>query len=52
MIPPASFKPGERTVFHNHRSPVTVVCLEGDFTLELEGRAPETITAGQSHVVH
>ena len=46
----ASFKPGERTVFHSHRSPVTVVILEGAFTLELEGRAPVTIAAGQACV--
>ena len=36
----ASFTPGERVVFHSHRSPVTVVIFEGAFTLELEGRAP------------
>ena len=34
----ASFKPGARTVFRSHRSLVTVVILEGAFTLELEGR--------------
>jgi quercetin dioxygenase-like cupin family protein len=39
----ASFKPGDRTVFHTHRSPVTVYILEGAFTLELEGREPVTI---------
>ena len=52
MIPPASFKPGERTVFYSHRSPITVVILEGAFTLELEGRAPVTLTAGRTYVVH
>lgn len=46
----ASFKPGDRTVFHTHRFPVTVYVLEGTFTLELEGRAPISITAGQSMV--
>ena len=36
----ASFRPGDRTVFHTHRHPVTVYVLEGAFTLEMEGRAP------------
>lgn len=46
----AAFKPGDKTVFHTHRSPVTVYILEGAFTLELEGRVPVTITAGQAFV--
>lgn len=46
----ASFKPGDKTVFHTHRFPVTVYVLEGAFTLELEGRAPLTVTAGQAMV--
>ena len=46
----ASFKPGDRTVFHTHRSPVTVYILEGAFTLELEGRAPVVVKAGQAFV--
>jgi quercetin dioxygenase-like cupin family protein len=46
----ASFNPGERTVFHTHRSPVTVYVLEGAFTLELEGREPITVKAGQAMV--
>lgn len=46
----ASFKPGDQTVFHTHRSPVTVYILEGAFTLELEGRAPVVVTAGQAFV--
>jgi hypothetical protein len=36
----ASFKPGDKTVFHTHRFPVTVYILEGAFTLEMEGREP------------
>ena len=32
-----SFKPGERMVFHRHRSPVTVVILEGAVTLDSGG---------------
>jgi quercetin dioxygenase-like cupin family protein len=46
----ATFKPGDRTVFHTHRSPVTVYVLEGQFTLELEGRAPLVVSAGQAYV--
>lgn len=46
----ASFKPGDRTVFHTHRSPVTVYIVEGAFTLELEGRAPVTIKAGEAYI--
>jgi quercetin dioxygenase-like cupin family protein len=46
----ASFNPGDRTPFHTHRFPVTVYVLEGAFTLELEGRPPMTVTAGQAMV--
>ena len=46
----ASFKPGDKTVFHTHRFPVTVFILEGAFTLELEGRAPAVVKAGQAFV--
>lgn len=46
----ASFKPGDKTVFHTHRSPVTVYVLEGQFTLDLEGRAPVVVKAGQAFV--
>jgi quercetin dioxygenase-like cupin family protein len=46
----ASFKPGDKTVTHTHRSPVTVYILEGAFTLELEGRAPVVVKAGQAFV--
>jgi quercetin dioxygenase-like cupin family protein len=46
----ATFKPGDRTVFHTHRSPVTVYVMEGAFTLELEGREPITVKAGQAMV--
>ena len=42
----ASFKPGDRTVFHTHRFPVAVYILEGTFMLELEGRSPTTVNAG------
>jgi quercetin dioxygenase-like cupin family protein len=46
----ATFQPGDKTVFHTHRWPVTVYVLEGMFTLELEGRAPVTVGAGQAYV--
>lgn len=46
----ASFKPGDKTVFHTHRFPVTVYVLEGAFTLEMEDRAPVTVTQGQAMV--
>src|SRR5437667_1671288 len=46
----ATFKPGDKTLFHTHRFPVTVYVLEGAFTLEMEGKAPVTIKAGQAMV--
>ena len=46
----ADFNPGDRTVFHTHRFPVAVYILSGAFTLELEGRAPRTIKAGEGFV--
>ena len=46
----ANFKPGDQTVFHTHRSPVTIYILEGAFTLELEGRPPVIVKAGQAFV--
>jgi quercetin dioxygenase-like cupin family protein len=48
----ATLKPGEKTPFHTHRFPVTVYILEGAFTLEMAGRAPVTVTAGQAMVDH
>ncbi len=44
----ASFRPRDRTLFHTHRFPVTVYVLEGAFTLEMEGREPVTVKAGQA----
>ena len=46
----AVFKPGDRTVTHTHRFPVTVYVLEGSFTLELAGRDPIVVKAGESLV--
>lgn len=46
----ATFKPGDRTVTHTHRFPVAVYVLEGAFTLELAGREPITVKAGEALV--
>jgi len=46
----ASFMPGNKTVLHTHRFPVTVYILEGAFTLEIEGRGPKIVTAGYAFV--
>jgi quercetin dioxygenase-like cupin family protein len=46
----ASLKPGDKIVFHTHRFPVTAYILEGAFTLEMEGREPITVKAGQAIV--
>jgi quercetin dioxygenase-like cupin family protein len=47
----ASFKPRDKTMFHTHRFPVTVYVLEGAFTLEMEGREPVTVKAGEAIVM-
>jgi quercetin dioxygenase-like cupin family protein len=44
----ASFQPRDKTMFHTHRFPVTLYVLEGAFTLQLEGREPVTVKAGQA----
>ena len=46
----ATFKPGDQTVYHTHRFPVTVYVLEGTFTLELDGRPPIAVKAGEALV--
>lgn len=46
----ATLKPGDKTVFHTHRFPVSLYILEGAFTLELEGRSPVTLKAGEAMV--
>ena len=46
----ATFKPGDRTVKHTHRFPVTVYVLEGAFTLELKGQPPIVVKAGEAMV--
>ena len=47
----AKFKPGEKTAFHTHRFPVALYILEGSFTVEKEGSAPETVDAGEATVM-
>ena len=47
----ASFQPGDKTLFHTHRFPVTLYVLEGAFTLEMEGREPLTVKAGQAKMM-
>ena len=47
----ANFQRGDKTMFHTHRFPVTVYVLEGEFTLEMEGRKPVTVKAGQAMVM-
>lgn len=46
----ATFQPGDKTVFHTHRRPVTVYVLEGTFTLEMEDRKPAIVRAGDAFV--
>ncbi len=46
----ATLAPGDKTVFHTHRFPVTIYILSGKFTLEMEGREPVTVSAGESIV--
>lgn len=46
----ATIQPGQATPFHTHRSPVTVYIVEGAFTLEMEGREPVTVRAGEAMV--
>lgn len=46
----ASFKPGDKTVTHTHRFPVTVYVLEGSFELALKGQAPVTVKTGEAMV--
>jgi quercetin dioxygenase-like cupin family protein len=46
----ATINPGDKTVYHTHRFPVTVYIIEGAFTLEMEGRPPVTVKTGESMV--
>ena len=47
----ANFKPGDKTMLHTHRFPVTLYVLEGAFTLEVEGREQVTVKAGQAKMM-
>jgi quercetin dioxygenase-like cupin family protein len=47
----ATFQPHDKTLLHTHRFPVTVYVLEGAFTLEIEGREPATVKAGQAMIM-
>lgn len=46
----ATVQPGDASVWHTHRSPPIVYVIEGTFRLEMDGRPPVTLTAGQSMV--
>lgn len=46
----ATFKPGDKTVYHTHRFPVAVYVLEGAFSLELKDRPSITVKAGEAMV--
>jgi quercetin dioxygenase-like cupin family protein len=46
----ATFKPGDKTVTHTHRFPVTVYVLQGTFRLDLKGRPPIIANAGEAIV--
>ncbi len=46
----AAIAPGQSTVFHTHRFPVTVYVIEGAFTLDMEGRETMTVQAGGAMV--
>jgi len=46
----ATLNPGDQTVFHTHRFPVSVYILSGTFTLEMDGRDPVTLQAGEAMV--
>ena len=46
----ATLLPGDVTPHHTHRFPVTVYMTEGVFTLELDGREPVHIKAGEVFV--
>jgi quercetin dioxygenase-like cupin family protein len=50
MVLTATLKPGDKTPFHTHRFPVTAHILEGTFTLEIDGRQPVVLKAGDSFV--
>lgn len=46
----ARLGPGENSVFHTHRAPVTTYVLEGALTLDLEGHDPVIVNAGEAYI--
>ena len=44
----ATFKPGDQTVYHSHRFPVTVYVLEGTFELPVQGQPTRAIKRGDA----
>lgn len=46
----ATLLPGDVTPRHSHRFPVTVYVTEGVFTLDLDGRGPVEVRAGEAFV--
>lgn len=46
----ALLDPGQHSVFHTHRFPVTTYVLEGELTLDMKGAAPVVIKAGEAFV--
>jgi quercetin dioxygenase-like cupin family protein len=46
----ATFKPGDKTVYHSHRFPVTVYVVEGTFALDLKDRPQLIVRAGEAMV--
>src|SRR5207247_11147685 len=47
----ATFQPGDKTMLHTHRFPVTVYVVEGTFTLAMEGREQGTVKPGQATTI-
>jgi quercetin dioxygenase-like cupin family protein len=45
-----TFNPGDRTVSHTHRFPVTVYVMQGAFTLKMQGRQTVTVKSGEAFV--
>jgi quercetin dioxygenase-like cupin family protein len=43
----ATIQPGMTSPWHTHPSPVAVYVMEGTFTLEMKGRDPVVLKAGQ-----
>lgn len=46
----ALLEPGQQSVFHTHRFPVTTYVLDGELTLDIEGTGKTTLKAGEAYV--